>query len=88
MVSDNFKEIARVNWRHIFELGNPEGRGGGGSSSFGNRGGRGVKKSYLPSGGVICQEIAWEKSGNFRNLWLWQPCVPFIYHLLSLLIIN
>ena len=34
MVSDNFKEIARVNWRHIFELGNPEGRGGGGLKQF------------------------------------------------------
>ena len=32
----------------VFELGNPEGRGG--SSSFGNSGARGVKKPCIPSG--------------------------------------
>ena len=34
----------------VFEVGNPEGRGG--SSSFGNPGGRGggIKKTCLPSG--------------------------------------
>ena len=36
------------------ELGNPEGRGG--SSSFGNSGGGGVKKPCLPSGPWIFLE--------------------------------
>ena len=39
-------------WGVVFELGNPEGRGGGFSSSFGNPGGReGGPKICLPSGG-------------------------------------
>ena len=44
-VSINFMKI-RMGGRGVFELGNPEGRGG--SSSFGNVGGRGSQKT-MPS---------------------------------------
>ena len=42
-----------------------------------------------PLSGLICEIVnsagqedftfARKKAGNFRNLWLWQPYLPFIY---------
>ena len=51
-------------WGVVFELGNPEGRGGGFSSSFGNPGGReGGPKICLPSGGGV--DFFWTHSTFF-----------------------
>jgi len=48
-----------------------------------------VRGGLNPLSGLICEIVnsagkvdftfVRKKSGNFRNLWLWQPCLPFIY---------
>ena len=55
-----------------------------------------VRGGWMPLSGLICEIVnsvgqgnftfVREKSGNFKHLWLWQPCYsfpPFIKELLS-----
>ena len=69
-------------WGVVFELGNPEGRGGGFSSSFGNPGGReGGPKICLPSGGgggffldpfnIFLFHLRYKRNGKQLNVSYW-----------------